>query len=331
MAARALLLKLELRGLIGLPARRCPSTNHLRNRDMPVTAVAGELIGGSLGDLQPLSATLVEPRSDVMVLFNSLLSCFHYLGHRNTVGENLRYLVRDRQERPVATGRPSTLIPCMRWKPLWTARASRAHATGPPTGDGWARLAAARATISSGTSTLPSKTCISTRLPRTSGKRCAHVDAGSGPGHLPVEEIIRKLAGAEPVIGFDETGVRAIGSLHWLHTASTRLLTSFFAHKRRGGVAMDEAGILPGYQGVAVHDFWKSYLDYDCRHALCNAHLLRELLPHPRLRLHRPQERRQCVGLPTASLPRKTLRADGQLRMTFDLTTGAGVSPFTLR
>ena len=94
----------------------------------------------------------------------------------------------------------------------------------------------------------------------------------------PVEEIIRKLAGAEPVIGFDETGVRAIGSLHWLHTASTQFLTWFFAHKRRGGVAMDEAGILPGYQGVAVHDFWKSYLDYDCRHALCNAHLLRELV-----------------------------------------------------
>jgi len=102
MAARTLLLKLESRGLIGLPARRCPSTNHLRNRDMPVTAVAGELIGGSLGFLQPLSATLVEPRSDAMALFNSLLSCFHYLGHRNTVGENLRYLVRDRQERPVA-------------------------------------------------------------------------------------------------------------------------------------------------------------------------------------------------------------------------------------
>jgi len=102
MAARTLLLKLELRGLIGLPARRCPSTNHLRNRDMPVTAVAGESISGSLGDLQPLSATLVEPRSADMRLFNSLLSSFHYLGHRNTVGENLRYLIRDRQERPVA-------------------------------------------------------------------------------------------------------------------------------------------------------------------------------------------------------------------------------------
>jgi len=36
-------------------------------------------------------------------------------------------------------------------------------------------------------------------------------------------------------------------------------------------------GILPEFQGVAVHDFWASYLGYDCDHALCNAHLLREL------------------------------------------------------
>jgi hypothetical protein len=35
-------------------------------------------------------------------LFNGLLARYHYLGHRNTVGENLRYLVRDRHGRPVA-------------------------------------------------------------------------------------------------------------------------------------------------------------------------------------------------------------------------------------
>jgi hypothetical protein len=33
------------------------------------------------------------------------------------------------------------------------------------------------------------------------------------------------MATAAPVAGFDETGVRASGSLHWLHTVSTRLLT----------------------------------------------------------------------------------------------------------
>ena len=30
-------------------------------------------------------------------------------------------------------------------------------------------------------------------------------------------------------------------------------------------------------EGVAVHDFWKPYYRFDGRHALCNAHLLRDL------------------------------------------------------
>jgi transposase len=93
----------------------------------------------------------------------------------------------------------------------------------------------------------------------------------------PVEQNIRNLAQAAPVAGFDETGVRATGSLHWLHTVSTRLLTWYYAHRRRGCEAMEAAGVLPEYRGRAVHDFWKSYFDYDCDHALCNAHLLREL------------------------------------------------------
>ncbi len=31
-------------------------------------------------------------------------------------------------------------------------------------------------------------------------------------------------------------------------------------------------------QGVAVHDFWKPYYRCGGRHALCNAHLLRDLM-----------------------------------------------------
>ena len=41
---------------------------------------------------------------------------------------------------------------------------------------------------------------------------------------------------------------------------------------------MDAAGVLPEFNGRAVHDFWDSYLKYDCDHAFCNAHLLRELI-----------------------------------------------------
>jgi len=94
----------------------------------------------------------------------------------------------------------------------------------------------------------------------------------------PVEAAIRDLATQSEVAGFDETGVRAVGSLHWLHTVSTRWLTWYYAHKRRGREAMDAAGILPGFRGCAVHDFWDSYLKYGCDHAFCNGHLLRELI-----------------------------------------------------
>jgi transposase len=55
------------------------------------------------------------------------------------------------------------------------------------------------------------------------------------------------------------------------------MLTWYYAHKRRGTEAMNQAGILPNYKGCAVHDCWKSYFDYQCQHAICNAHLLREL------------------------------------------------------
>lgn len=102
MAARTLLLKLERSGHIQLPPRQRPSSNEFRNRGVPVVAPATEPIHGVLRDLRPLSVSVVAPASVDMHLFNGLLAGYHYLGHRNTVGENLRYLVRDRMSRPVA-------------------------------------------------------------------------------------------------------------------------------------------------------------------------------------------------------------------------------------
>ena len=102
MAARTLLLKLERGGFIELPERRGPSPNGRRNRRVPVVAHATEPIGGALRDLRPLAVSVVAPRSEELRLFNCLLSRYHYLGHRNTVGENIRYLLRDCRGRPVA-------------------------------------------------------------------------------------------------------------------------------------------------------------------------------------------------------------------------------------
>lgn len=102
MAARSLLLKLECAGYIRLPARRGPSPNGWRNRHVAPPATPGEPIRGPLRELRPLRVDIVAPGSDDARLFNGLLAHEHYLGHRNTVGENLRYLARDRYDRPVA-------------------------------------------------------------------------------------------------------------------------------------------------------------------------------------------------------------------------------------
>jgi transposase len=89
---------------------------------------------------------------------------------------------------------------------------------------------------------------------------------------------VRDQLAAAPVAHFDETGARVAGRLHWIHSASTSLLTLFTVHAKRGKVAMDQAGVLGGFGGVAVHDGWAPYWRYeDVTHALCGAHLLREL------------------------------------------------------
>ena len=102
MAARTLLLKLERAGHIRLPPRRGPSPNGRRNRGVPLVPPAPEPIRGTLRELRPLTVKVIAPGSEDLRFFNGLLAHYHYLGHRNTVGENLRYLVHDRHGRPVA-------------------------------------------------------------------------------------------------------------------------------------------------------------------------------------------------------------------------------------
>jgi transposase len=93
----------------------------------------------------------------------------------------------------------------------------------------------------------------------------------------PIDKAIHQAIKDAEVVHFDETGMRVNQRLWWLHVASTNGLTYYFAHPKRGQVAMDEMGILPEFAGKAVHDGWKSYAFYGCEHFLCNAHHLREL------------------------------------------------------
>lgn len=77
----------------------------------------------------------------------------------------------------------------------------------------------------------------------------------------------------------DETGIQAANKRQWLHTACTALLTYLFFSEHRGAGAMDSKdGVIPHLKGWAVHDCYSTYFIYDnCKHALCGAHLLREL------------------------------------------------------
>lgn len=102
MACRTLLLKLERAGHIVLPPRQRPSPNAWRNRSLPAVAHETSEVRCRLESVLPLSITVAVPRSSDHALFRYLLARYHYLGLKNTVGENMKYLVRARTGRELA-------------------------------------------------------------------------------------------------------------------------------------------------------------------------------------------------------------------------------------
>ncbi|MGH2943628.1 MAG: IS66 family transposase [Solirubrobacteraceae bacterium] len=112
----------------------------------------------------------------------------------------------------------------------------------------------------------------------STGTLKAWVDQAAA-GLTGFDEELRQLLSKAPVVNFDETGARIAGRLGWIHSASTNTLTRYTSHDKRGIEAIDAAGVLPGFRGVAVHDGWKPYKSYTAAtHALCGGHHLRELL-----------------------------------------------------
>jgi transposase len=93
----------------------------------------------------------------------------------------------------------------------------------------------------------------------------------------PLEIEIKEALTKNAVTHHDETGARVNGSLHWIHVVCSVMLTVYSRNKHRGKVAMDALGVLGKCVGTAMHDGWKPYFRYGGKHALCNAHHLREL------------------------------------------------------
>jgi len=88
------------------------------------------------------------------------------------------------------------------------------------------------------------------------------------------QQQIKTLLLCSKVLHADETGIKVNGNNHWVHVISTRFLSFFGAHPKRGKEAMNEMGVLNQYRGTLIHDRFSSYFSYQCDHGLCNAHIL---------------------------------------------------------
>jgi len=106
----------------------------------------------------------------------------------------------------------------------------------------------------------------------------ANINAKFAHNSEALLDEIKMRAYASPLLHKDESGLNNNGKTWWLHTSSTPEVTYATAHSKRGHEGIADNCPLEDYGGVVVHDFWTSYFKYEkCRHAMCNAHLLREL------------------------------------------------------
>ncbi len=102
-------------------------------------------------------------------------------------------------------------------------------------------------------------------------KRCA--------GQLvTVEQQIKEALQHAEVIHQDETGLYVGGKRHWMHVTCTTTLTHYHVDQSRGQAALEAIGILARFTGISIYDRWSAYFLYECEHALCLVHLLRELV-----------------------------------------------------
>jgi transposase len=152
------------------------------------------------------------------------------------------------------------------------------------------------------------------KAPISVGTLQAFIAQGAAGLEEFLDEIRGQLAGAA-VAHFDETGGRVEGKLHWIHSASTDMLTLLSVHRKRGVEAMDAAGVLPDFTGVAVHDGWAPYRGYEnALHALCGAHHLRELIGA------QEQDQVWALGMICLLLDTKTMveqaKTDGRKRLS---------------
>lgn len=115
------------------------------------------------------------------------------------------------------------------------------------------------------------------QCPLSQGTLANFVTAGGRQAGVAVENIKTAIRNSE-TIHADETGCRVHGKREWLHVASTADHTAYLIHPKRGFEALQYFGILEGFTGNLIHDYYSSYYKLMlCMHFQCVAHILREL------------------------------------------------------
>ena len=106
------------------------------------------------------------------------------------------------------------------------------------------------------------------------------IDNFSGYAEKELKVFEEKIKDSIPELkeaNADESPIRVNGKRGYLHVFCNKALTLLYYHKSRGMVAVDEAGLLKAFNGTLIHDCFSMYFNYGKSHAVCNAHLLREL------------------------------------------------------
>jgi len=101
MSCRDLLRNLDHQGKIALPeSQKKPRMSGNKPRTIPNLVHDTTPIVGHLKDILPLTIEIVDKKGTPE--FISMLAQYHYLGFDRTVGRNMKYMVRDKDGRPVA-------------------------------------------------------------------------------------------------------------------------------------------------------------------------------------------------------------------------------------
>lgn len=125
----------------------------------------------------------------------------------------------------------------------------------------------------------------------------------------PAVAQIGEVLGEAGQLHADETGVRCVGKTNWIHVVATPTHTLYSHSPKRGQEGFEAAGVLPGFGGNLVHDFWGAYDTLEnCFHSRCNAHLLRELKAFTEVGHH------WASGLTTALLTMKRAADEARAR-----------------